>query len=166
MTNQGWIWNQVMEDGFEGVHRVHKPKRELDFDDFYYRSLRRSHTYADYAKDLCKNYVRDRNKVNFCIKNKRYIGVSKEEFTILNTDCRFMTSCFDTVLLEYKDYFTERYIDKLSVRKYAEAHNMSRGSVEHIERKMLQQLALELKLRDDNDKKIRIKPVTADDEEE
>lgn len=165
MTNQNQIWDKVFCDGFENVHKIAKPKKNYDFEDvssLLYRELRSSHTYNDYAKDLCKNYIRDKNKINLCRQCKKYLGVTKEEYQILIEDHRFVTGCFNTVLADFNEYFKERYIDKISIRKYAQAHNMSRGSVEHIERKMLHQLALELKLRDLKDKIYRI--ITIGDE--
>lgn len=169
MTNQNWIWDKVISDGFEDVHKIAKPKKDYDFEDaasLFYRELRSSHTYDDYAKDLCKNYIRDKNKINLCRQCKQYLGVTKDEYKILIEDFKFVTGCFDTVLVEFKEYFKERYVDKSSIRKYAKAHNMSRGSVEHIERKMLRQLTLELKLRDGKDKISRIIPIDDDEENE
>ena len=37
------------------------------------------------------------------------------------------------------------------MRKYAEAHNMNRGSVDHLNRKFIAELAAALKARDDAD---------------
>lgn len=42
-------------------------------------------------------------------------------------------------------------VDGLSVRKYAEAHNMNRGSVDHLNRKFITELAAALKARDEAD---------------
>ena len=45
----------------------------------------------------------------------------------------------------------KRYIEGKSVRKYAEAHSMNRGSVDHLNRKFIAELAAALKARDDAD---------------
>ena len=75
-------------------------------------------------------------------------------------DHRFMKGCLDTVLEEYREYFQERYIDGLSIRKYADKHGLNRGSVEHIERKLIGALAVELKQRDEADGIIRLNQKT------
>lgn len=33
MTNQNWIWDKVISDGFEDVHKIAKPKKDYDFED-------------------------------------------------------------------------------------------------------------------------------------
>lgn len=72
----------------------------------------------------------------------------------------FVNTCLKSVLKEYADYFTERYINRVSVRKYAELHGLNRGSVEHIEHKMIDALASELKQRDTADGVCRLVDTT------
>ena len=43
------------------------------------------------------------------------------------------------------------------MRKYAEAHNMNRGSVDHLNRKFIAELAAVLKARDDADGVCRLR---------
>lgn len=155
---QEWLWDQAKNDGFDNVHRVRK--KQEDFEDEFYRytrNLRSAKSYEEYAKDLCKNYIRDNKKYELCKAYNRYIGISKEDFKMMITDHRFVKYCMDTTLSEFKAYFTQRYVEGISVRRYAEEHQMSRGSVEHIERKMIRKLAFALKERDATDGKIRIK---------
>ena len=51
----------------------------------------------------------------------------------------------------------KRYIKGKSVRKYAEAHSMNRGSVDHLNRKFIAELAAALKARDDADGVCRLR---------
>ena len=76
---------------------------------------------------------------------------------MLYEDCKFIDNIFNTVISDYKNFFSERYVRGLSVRKYAEVHGKSKGSVEHTERKMITILAVELRRRDEADGEIRIK---------
>ena len=87
-----------------------------------------------------------------------YIGVwGKTEFDILKENLAFMNDCLKTVLKSYSAYFRERYIEGKSVRKYAEAHNMNRGSVDHLNRKFISELAAVLKARDEADGVCRLR---------
>ena len=61
-----------------------------------------------------------------------------------------------TVLDEYKDYFQERFVDGLSIRIYAEAHQLNRGSVDHLQKKFFVALARLLKERDEAEGKCRL----------
>ena len=54
-----------------------------------------------------------------------------------------------TVLAAYQDYFRERFMDGLSIRKYAEAHQLNRGSVDYQQKKFFSALACLLKERDE-----------------
>lgn len=151
-------WGKIKSDGFKNVHRVKNTADEFakNCDESYFFS-RAAQTYPDYAKALCRLYAKDKHKVMLCIKSKKYVGISKEMFSTLKEDCIFIDNIFDTVLSDYKVFFSERYIKGLSVRKYAEACGKSKGSVEHTERKMITILAAELRKRDEADGKIRIK---------
>ena len=75
-------------------------------------------------------------------------------------DYRFINGCLKSVMKVFAEYFTERYINGESVRKYADQHDLNRGSVEHIERKMIDTLAAELKRRDEADGVCRLKTKT------
>lgn len=135
-----------------------KRKRVPRPDEEKYREYRTATNYYDYAKDLCVNYLVDLRKYKFS-KNyyDDFIALSKKEMAIVYEDLKFIKTCFQTVLRDYAEFFNERFIKRLSIRKYAEAHNMNRGSVENIQRKMYKKLSALLYERDQADGKVRIK---------
>ena len=135
-----------------------KRKRVPRPDEEKYREYRTATNYYDYAKDLCVNYLVDLRKYKFS-KNyyDDFIALSKKEMEIVYEDVKFIKTCFQTVLRDYAEFFNERFIKRLSIRKYAEAHNMNRGSVENIQRKMYKKLSALLYERDQTDGKVRIK---------
>ena len=126
-------------------------------DEEKYREFRAATNYYDYAKDLCMNYLVDLRKYKFSKGNSYFTALSKKEMEIVYEDLKFIKSCFQTVLRDYAEFFNERFIKRLSIRKYAEAHNMNRGSVENIQRKMYKKLSVLLYERDQADGKVRIK---------
>ena len=69
----------------------------------------------------------------------------------MTEDIVFLQQCLKTVLRDYNKYFKERFVDRLSIQKYAQAHNLNRGSVDYIQKKMFIALAAELKVRDEAD---------------
>lgn len=145
----------LKSDGFDGPKRK-KPVSTPDEYDF--RIYRSAGTYLDYAKNLCENYLLDARKYKLCVQMKRYIGVSgKEEFLALKEDIAFLQDCLKTVLKDYSDFFKERFIDRLSIRKYAAAHSMNRGSVDYLQKKFVAALAAALKERDAADSICRLK---------
>ena len=135
-----------------------KRKRVPRPDEEKYREYRTATNYYDYAKDLCVNYLVDLRKYKFS-KNyyDDFIALSKKEMEIVYEDLKFIKTCFQTVLRDYAEFFDERFIKRLSIRKYAEAHNMNRGSVENIQQKMYKKLSALLYERDQADGKVRIK---------
>lgn len=144
------------DSGFKGPVRKKKPKDE-ELIVYDYRDYRRAQTYTDYAKDLCNNYKTDLRKYNLCVTQKRYIGVrGKEEFNMLKEDVHYVNDCMKTVLKSYAGFFKERYIEEKSLRKYAEAHNINRGSAEHLNKKFITAFAVVLKARDEADDVCRI----------
>ena len=135
-----------------------KRKRVPRPDEEKYREYRTATNYYDYAKDLCVNYLVDLRKYKFSkTYNDDFIALSKKEMEIVYEDLKFIKTCFQTVLRDYAEFFNERFIKRLSIRKYAEAHNMNRGSVENIQRKMYKKLSVLLYERDQADGKVRIK---------
>ena len=82
---------------------------------------------------------------------KRYAAITRSDFAKLKEDLRFLDNALKTVLSEYKDYFQERFVEDLSIRKYAEAH---------LQKKFFFALARLLKERDEGEGKCRLrKPV-------
>jgi hypothetical protein len=140
----------LMEDGFPGP--IRREKKDYDEEVYKQRELHNQTTYIDYAKDICKNFKTDLRRYKLCVAQKRCIGIfDKQDFKFLTEDIKFMDDCLNTILKSYKSYFKERYIKGKSIRKYAEEHGINRGSVAHIERKFIKELASALKARDDQD---------------
>ena len=115
-------------------------------------------TYYAYAKELCENYRFDLGKYRFCVNENRYAAISREDFAKLREDLIFLHKALKTVLGDYKDYFRERFAQGLSIRKYAEAHQINRGSVDHQQKKFFSALAQLLKERDEAEGKCRLRP--------
>ncbi|WP_297716474.1 hypothetical protein [Intestinimonas sp.] len=94
------------------------------------------------------------------MKEKRFIAATKSDFSKLKEDLQFLENALKTVLSEYKDYFRERFIEGLSIRKYDEAHQLNRGSVDYLQKKFFSALACLLKEWDEAEGLCRLrKPV-------
>lgn len=143
----------LREQGLPASHR-----REVQFDDEYCERRRRvSPSYHAYAKDLCENYRRDLETYRLCRKERQYIGVSdKKDFAVLKEDLLYLRDCLKTVLKEHYGYFKERFYEGKSIRKYAAAHGLNRGSVDYLQKKLFSALASALRDRDTADGKKRI----------
>ena len=146
------------DEGFRGpVRKRHRRQLEEAYDS---REYQQSLTYLAYAKDLCENYNFDRSKYRLCVKEKRFAAITRSDFAKLKEDLQFLDNAMKTVLAEYKDYFQERFVEGLSIRKYAVAHQLNRGSVNYLQKKFFSALALLLKERDEAEGKCRLrKPV-------
>lgn len=92
------------------------------------------------------------------MNENRYAAISREDFAKLKEDLIFLNKALKTVLRDYKDYFQERFVQGLSIRKYAEAHQINRGSVDHQQKKFFSALAQLLKERDEAEGKCRLRP--------
>lgn len=143
-----WQIEECEEAGLRGpVRRKSKDPPELTV-----REYRRSRNYFEYAKDIIVNYKLDNKKYKLCVEMKRPVSCqSKEQFLFLKEDLLFFQKCMSTVLAGYLPFFKERYVQGVSIRKYAEAHGMNRGSVEHIQNKFFKAFAEELAQRDKSD---------------
>ena len=145
---------RLEDEGFRGpVRKRHRRQLEEEYDS---REYQQATTYHAYAKDLCENNNFDRSKYRLCVKEKRYAAITRSDFAKLKEDLQFLDNAMKTVLAEYKDYFQERFIDGLSVRKYAEAHGLNRGSVDYLQKKFFSALACLLKERDEAEGKCRL----------
>ena len=103
---------------------------------------------------------RHRRQLDLCVKEKRFAAITRSDFAKLKEDLQFLDNAMKTVLAEYKDYFQERFVEGLSIRKYAVAHQLNRGSVDYLQKKFFSALALLLKERDEAEGKCRLrKPV-------
>jgi len=151
--------NECIEDRFPG------PKRK-DFtykdDEYQTRFIRFSATYKEYAKDLCVNYVIDLRRAKLTREAKRYIGVSgKQDYLAMCEDLKFLQSSMKTVLADYNDLFRKRFVERLSIRKYAAEAGVNRGVIERTQNAFYHQLAGLLYERDQADGIIRIKKETS-----
>ena len=146
---------RLEDEGFRGPVRK-RHRRQLD-EEYDSREDQQSLTYHAYAKELCENYTFDWNKYHLCVKEKRYAAITRSDFAKLKEDLQFLDNALKTILSEYRDYFRERFVDGLSIRKYAEAHQLNRGSVDYLQKKFFSALARLLKERDEADGKCRLR---------
>ena len=149
------VIENLEEDGLRGPIRKEKRDRDVEYSSRVYQNAL---TYYAYAKDLCENYRFDLDKYRFCMNENRYAAISREDFAKLKEDLIFLNKALKTVLRDYKDYFQERFVQGLSIRKYAEAHQINRGSVDHQQKKFFSALAQLLKERDEAEGKCRLRP--------
>ena len=149
---------RLEDEGFRGPVRK-RHRRQLD-EEYDSREYQQAANYHAYAKELCENYTFDWNKYHLCVKEKRYAAITRSDFAKLKEDLQFLDNALKTILSEYRDYFRERFVDGLSIRKYAEAHQLNRGSVDHLQKKFFSALASLLKERDEAEGTCRLlKPV-------
>lgn len=146
---------RLEDEGFRGPVRKNQT-RQMD-EAYDSRDYQQSLTYHAYAKKLCENYSFDRNKYRLCVKEKRFAAITRSDFAKLKEDLQFLDNALKTVLLEYQDYFRERFVEGLSIRKYAEAHQLNRGSVDYMQKKFFSALARLLKERDEAEGKCRLR---------
>ena len=149
---------RLTEDGFRGpIRKRQRPQPDEAYDS---RKYQQSHTYYAYAKALCENYRFDLAKYRLCINEKRYVAITRSNFAKLKEDLQFLDSALKTVLAPYQNYFRERFVNGLSIRRYAEAHHLNRGSVDYLQKKLLTALAQLLKERDESDGLCRLRSKT------
>ena len=146
---------RLEDEGFRGPVRKNQT-RQMD-EAYDSRDYQQSLTYHAYAKELCENYSFDRNKYRLCVKEKRFAAITRSDFAKLKEDLQFLDNALKTVLLEYQDYFRERFVEGLSIRKYAEAHQLNRGSVDYLQKKFFSALARLLKDRDETEDRCRLR---------
>ena len=146
---------RLEDEGFRGPVRK-RHRRQLD-EEYDSREYQQSLTYHAYAKELCENYTFDWNKYHLCVKEKRYAAITRSDFAKLKEDLQFLDNALKTVLSEYQDYFQERFVEGLSIRKYAETHHLNRGSVDYLQKKFFSALARLLKERDEAEGRCRLR---------
>ena len=146
---------RLEDEGFRGPVRKNQT-RQMD-EEYDSREYQQAATYHAYAKDLCENYNFDRNKYRLCVKEKRFAAITRGDFAKLKEDLQFLDNAMKTVLSEYRDYFQERFVEGLSIRKYAEAHHLNRGSVDYRQKKFFSALAQLLKERDEAEGRCRLR---------
>ena len=145
---------RLEDEGFRGPVRK-RQRRQLE-EEYDSREYQQSLTYHAYAKELCENYNFDRSKYRLCVKEKRFAAITRSDFAKLKEDLQFLDNALKTVLSEYRTYFRERFVDGLSIRKYAEAHGLNRSSVDYLQKKFFTALAQLLKERDEAEGKCRL----------
>ena len=84
-------------------------------------------------------------------------AITRSDFAKLKEDLQFLDKAMKTVLAAYQDYFRERFMDGLSIRKYAEAHQLNRGSVDYQQKRFFSALASLLKERDEAEGTCRLR---------
>ena len=158
MKISGETIERLEEEGFRGPIRK---RQRLQPDEAYdTREYQQSPTYYAYAKDLCEHYIFDQNKYRLCVKEKRFAAITRSDFAKLKEDLQFLDNALKTVLTTYQNYFRERFVNGLSIRRYAEAHQLNRGSVDYLQKKLLTALAQLLKERDEADGICRLRSKT------
>ena len=146
---------RLEDESFRGPVRKSRPRQmEEEYDA---RAYQQAATYHAYAKELCENYSFDSRKYRFCVNQKRYAAITKSDFGKLKEDLCFLDNALKTVLADYRDYFRERFVDGLSIRKYASAHLLNRGRVDYLQKKFRSALARLLKERDKAEGKCRLR---------
>ena len=146
---------RLEDEGFRGPVRK-RQRRQLE-EEYDSREYQQSLSYLAYAKDLCEHYNFDRSKYRLCVKEKRFAAITRSDFAKLKEDLRFLDNALKTVLSEYQDYFRERFVEGLSIRKYAEVHHLNRGSVDYQQKKFFSALAQLLKERDGAEGRCRLR---------
>ena len=158
MKISGEAIERLTEDGFRGpIRNRQRPQPDEAYDT---REYQQSPTYYAYAKDLCEHHNFDRNKYRLCVKEKKLVAITRSDFAKLKEDLQFLDNALKTVLAPYQNYFRERFVDGLSIRRYAKAHQLNRGSVDYLQKKLLTALAQLLKERDEADGTCRLRPKT------
>ena len=96
MKISGEAIERLEEEGFRGpVRKRQQPQPDEVYDS---REYQQSLTYYAYAKDLCEHYNFDRNKYRLCVKEKRFVAITKSDFAKLKEDLQFLDDALKTVL--------------------------------------------------------------------
>ena len=111
MKISGEAIERLEEEGFRGPVRK---RQRLQPDEAYdSREYQQSLTYYAYAKDICEHYNFDRNKYRLCVKEKRFVAITKSDFAKLKEDLQLLDDALKTVLATHQDYFRERFVEGL-----------------------------------------------------
>ncbi|WP_242957086.1 hypothetical protein [Flavonifractor sp. An82] len=99
MKISGEVIERLEEEGFRGpVRKRQRPQPDETYDS---RKYQQSLTYYAYAKDLCEHYNFDRSKYRLCVKEKRFVAITKSNFAKLKEDLQFLDNALKTVLAAY-----------------------------------------------------------------
>ena len=146
---------RLEDEGFRGPVRK-RQRRQLE-EEYDSRKYQQSLSYLAYAKDLCEHYNFDRSKYLLCVKEKRFAAITRSDFAKLKEDLQFLDNALKTVLATHQDYFRERFVEGLWIRRYADAHQLNRGSVDCQQKKFFSALARLLKERDEAEGTCRLR---------
>lgn len=106
------------------AHKYHKRNIPEDYElkaKFIFDNLK-----LDYKR--YKNCFQDRNGKKVLVP----VGMTYEELEELASNMHCLSNALkNTELQQYKELINERYIKGVSIRQYAQKHNISKGSVEH-----------------------------------
>ena len=130
------------------------------------REFKPQPSYLEYAKYIIANYAEDHRLLEMGRQQKKLVGLRLEDKIIISGDHEFLYDCLSNLLSEYKDFVKGCLFDGLSIREYASAHNLNRGSVEYLRNKFFRDFAYLLEQRDKTEGMIRIKPNNDDDDED
>ena len=130
------------------------------------REFKPQSSYLDYAKYIIDNYAADRRLLDMGKQQKKLVGLRLQDMVIISTDHEFLYDCLSNLLSEYKDFVKGCFFDGQSIREYAAAHNLNRGSVEYMRKKFFQDFAYLLAQRDKTDGVVRIRPHRKSDDDE
>ena len=111
------------------------------------------------TQKLCENYRFDLAKYRLCINEKRYVAITRRTSLSWKRICSFWTVPWKRCWLHTK-FFPGAVCGGLSIRKYAEVHQLNRGSVDYLQKKLLPALAQLLKERDEADGTCRLRSKT------
>ena len=150
ITRQSFLARTAWEGMF--VTKYHPLEQQLPRID---RHPRQAEDYYSYAKDLCEHFTEDLRQYKLCVEHKQ-LFIPKEDFLAIKEDVSFLSNCLKTVLAPYSSLFKGRFIEGQSIRKYADATDTNRGSVDYMQRKLFTVLAAEPQARDESDGKVRL----------
>jgi len=155
---------------FENKYTVFKlrvPRREaksylFTYDDFKSsvpkpREFKPQPSYLDYAKYIIANYAADRRLLDMGKRQKKLVGLRLQDAVMISADHDFLHDCLSNLLSEYKDFVKGCFFDGQSIREYAAAHNLNRGSVEYLRKKFFRDFAYLLERRDKTEDIVRIR---------
>lgn len=156
------VIGEVTEDSFPEPKR--KPFTYID-DEHQPRLVRCSHSYYEYAKDICTNYRMDLRRYKLIRERKQYIGIDgKAEYQAMCEDVSFLQQSVKTILKDYTELFQKRFSEGLSVRKTAEAMHLNRGAIERRQIALYRAFAQLLQQRDEADGVCRLMQKTEYDQ--
>lgn len=130
------------------------------------REFKPQSSYLEYAKYIIANYAEDRRLLELGKQQKKLVGLRFEDMVIISGDHEFLYYCLSNLLSEYKDLVKGCFFDGQSIREYAAAHNLNRGSVEYLQKKFFQDFAYLLEQRDKTEGIIRIRQNKKDNEDD